>query len=104
MKKMLDCGYALYVDNFYTSVPVTEALLNRKTLICETLRENRKQLPKNSFTKLKKGQHIVKQKRRIVVEKWQDKKKVLKLSTLHFKKPVESNRQTKGRKKKKCLF
>ena len=48
-EKLLDRGHALYVDNFYTSVPLAEALLNRKTLICGTLRKNRKQLPKILF-------------------------------------------------------
>ena len=102
MEKLLDRGHALYVDNFYTSVPLAEALLNRNTLICGTLRKNRKQLPKNIVsTKLKKGQHIAKRKGRIVVEKWQDKREVLMLSTHYSGKMVESNRQTKGGRKKK---
>ena len=49
MEKLLDRGHTLYVDNFYTSVPLAEALLNRKTLICGILRKNRKQLPKILF-------------------------------------------------------
>jgi len=103
MEKLLDRGHALYVDNFYTSVPLAEALLNRKTLICGTLRKNRKHLPKKVVsTKLKKGQHIAQRKGRIVVEKWQDKREVLMLSTHHSGKMVESGRQTKeGEKKKK---
>ena len=48
MKKLLDRGHALYLDNFYTSVSLAEALLNRKTLICGTLRKNKKHLPKKS--------------------------------------------------------
>ena len=48
MKKLLDRGHALYLDNFYTSVPLAEVLLNRKTLICGTLRKNKKHLPKKS--------------------------------------------------------
>ena len=28
MEKLLNCSHALYVDNFYTSVPLAEALLN----------------------------------------------------------------------------
>ena len=50
MEKLLDRGHALYVDNFYTSVSLAEALLNQKTLICGTLRENKKQLPKKIFS------------------------------------------------------
>ena len=49
MEKLLDRGHALYVDNFYTSVPLAEALLNRKTLLCGTVRKNRKHLPKKLF-------------------------------------------------------
>ena len=49
MEKLLDCGHALYVDNFHTSVPLAEALLNRKTLLCGTVRKNRKHLPKKLF-------------------------------------------------------
>ena len=55
MVKLLDRDHALYVDNFYASVPLAKTLLNQKTLICVTLRKNRKDLPKNIvFTKLKK--------------------------------------------------
>ena len=93
MEKLLNRGHALYVDNFYTSIPLVKALLNQKTLICETLRKNRKHLPKKIVsTKIKKGQHIAKQKGHIIVEKWQDKRKVLMLSTHHSGKMVESNR------------
>ena len=63
MEKLLDRGHALYVNNFYTSVPWAEAVLNRKTLICGTLRKNRKQLPKNIVsTKLKKDSTLQNEK------------------------------------------
>ena len=91
-----DRGHALYVDNFYTSVPLAEALLNRKTLLCGTVRKNRKHLPiKVVSTKLKKGQHIAKRKGRIVVEKWLDEREVLMLSTHYSGKMVESTRQNR---------
>ena len=103
MEKLLDRGHALYVDNFYTSVPLAEALLNRKTLLCGTVRKNRKHLPKKVIsTKLKKGQHIAERKGRMVFEKWQDKREVLMLSTHHSGKMVESTRRSRlGNKKKK---
>ena len=103
MEKRLDLGHVLFVDNFYTSVPLAEALLNRKTLLCGTLRKNRKHLPKKVVsTKLKKGQHIAKRKGRIVVEKWQDKREVLMLSTYHSGKMVDSQKQTRqGERKRK---
>ena len=100
MEKLLNRGHALYVDNYYTSVPLAEALLNRKTLLCKKI-ENICQ-KKNISTKLKKGQHIAERKGRIVVEKWQDKRKVLMLSTHHSGKMVESTRRSRlGDKKKK---
>ena len=84
MEKLLDRGHALYADNLYTSVPLAEPLLNRKTLLCGKMRKNRKHLPKKVIsTKLKKEQHIAERKGRIVVEKWQDKREVLMLSAQH---------------------
>ena len=55
MEKLFDRGQAVYVNNFYASVPLAKALLNRKTVICVTLRKNKKHLPKNFVsTKLEK--------------------------------------------------
>jgi len=45
VEKLLDCGRILHVDNFYTSIPLAQQLLERKTLLCGTLRRNRKHLP-----------------------------------------------------------
>ena len=96
IKKLLDRGHALHVDNFYTSVPLAEALLNRKTLMCVILRKNRKHLRKNIVsTKLKKGQHIAKRKGRFVVEKWE----VLMLSS--FRKNGSEQQTNKKREEEK---
>ena len=66
------------------------------------IEEKQKTAPKkHCFYKTKKGQHIAKRKGRIVVEKRQDKREVLMLSTHYSGKMVESNRQTKGGQKKK---
>ena len=37
MEKLSDFGHVLYVDSYYTSAPLAEALLNRKTLLCEKI-------------------------------------------------------------------
>ena len=61
MEKLLDRGHALYVDNFYTSVPLAEALINRKTLNIE---EKQKTAPKKyCFYKTKKRTAHCKTKR-----------------------------------------
>ena len=103
MEKLLGRGHVLYVDNFYTSVSLSEQLLSQKTLLCGTLRKNRKHLPKTVVTKkLKKGQYIAKRKGRIVVEKWNDKRDVLMLTTCHSGRMVAINKPTRqGEIKKK---
>ena len=108
MEKRLDCGHELYVDNFYTSVPLARELLKRKTLLCGTLRRNRKGLPnKVVSTKISKGQCIRPRNGRIVVLKWYDKRDVLMLTTFHPGKLVNSqnkNRKGESIQKPDCIF
>lgn len=54
---LLDQGRMIIADNWYTSIPLAEYLLTRKTDLCRTLRKNRKNIPllvKNK--KLKRGE------------------------------------------------
>ena len=92
IEKLLKCGHALYVDNFYISVPLAEVPQNQKTLICGTLKKKQKTPTKKIVSKKLKGQHIAKQNGRIVVEKWQYKREVLMLLTHHSEKMIESNK------------
>lgn len=45
MMPLLDIEMTLYTDNFYTSLPLTDYLLVRKTYLCGTVRASRKELP-----------------------------------------------------------
>ena len=102
MEKLLDCGRVLYVDNFYTSVPLAEELSKRKALLCGTLRKNRKHLPKKVvLSKSKKGQQIAKRKGRIIVLKWKDKRDVMMLTNCHSAKMITVNRRRRQREEKK---
>jgi hypothetical protein len=76
-------GRIVVVDNFYTSIGLSEVLIEKKTFICGTLRSNRKGLPKCVISsKLKKGQITGKANSKGVrVIKWHDKRAVLMLST-----------------------
>jgi len=79
----LNFGRTVYTVNWYTSVNLAHQLLDRNTHLVGTLRNNRKQSPKDvTLKKLKKGDFIAQQSDRgIVVMKWEDKRDVLVLST-----------------------
>ena len=47
MEAFFDKGYKLYMDNYYTSVPLFEDLERRGMLACGTVRSNRKGLPRD---------------------------------------------------------
>lgn len=81
----LNFGRTVYTDKWYTSVNLAHQLLDRNTHLVGTLRNNRKQNPKDvTSRKLKKGFFIAQQSDRgIVVMKWKDKRDVLVLSTKH---------------------
>ena len=98
MEHYMDVGHELFVDNFYTSVPLAKALLKRKTLLCGTLRRSRKHIPDSVVSaKLKKGEVIRRRNGQIVVLKWYDKRDVLMLTTFHDGKITECNeRNRKG--------
>lgn len=76
-------GRSLYADNFYSSVPLAESLLKKKTYVCGTLRGDRRGLPKEFVKeKIKKGEVEAKENQNGVrIIKWQDKRRVLMLST-----------------------
>ena len=75
-------------DNFYTSVPLAETLLGRKTHLVSTLRKNRfnrKGLPPKVISSvLKVGETVAQQNHSgVVVQKWRDTREVLTLSSKH---------------------
>lgn len=81
----LDAGRILYTDNFYTSIPLAQELLKRKTHLVGTVRKNRKMLPTDvAVARLKVGESIARQNSDgIVVQKWRDRRDVLMMSTKH---------------------
>ncbi|XP_045448807.1 piggyBac transposable element-derived protein 4-like [Melitaea cinxia] len=83
-EELLDQGRMVIADNWYTSIPLAEYLLSRKTNLCGTLRKNRKHLPLLvKKKKLKSGQHIAAQRNNITILKWKDKRDILMISTYH---------------------
>jgi len=108
MDNILDRGHVLYTDNFYTSVPLAQQLLTRKTYLCGTLRKNRKYLPEAvASSNLKKGDVVAHRSDQIVVVKWKDKRDVMMLSTTHAGKIADSgkrNRRGECVKKPDCVL
>lgn len=85
MSKSLNQGHTLFVDNYYTSVELANLLLSKQTHLTGTLRVNRKGVPKKELKeKLEKGDMLcLENNNGIVVTKWNDRREVHMLSTLH---------------------
>ena len=83
MKPLLNQGYCLTVDNFYTSPQLGHLLVQNQTGMYGTVRLNRKNLPVGiKKEKLRKGEVSAYIKNKMVL-KWKDKKDVTLLSTIH---------------------
>ena len=80
MEPLLDMGYHLYTDNWYTAIPLAEFLSSRNTNIAGTVRANRKFLPAGVKQKLPKGDPVAFRKNNLLCIGWHDKKHVILLS------------------------
>lgn len=85
IQELLDEGRTLYIDNFYSSIPLSYKLLERKTHSVGTWRSNRQFFPRDvKDAKLCKGQIIAKESPEgVTVLKWCDKRDVRMISTCH---------------------
>ena len=94
--KLLDKGYHLYMDNYYSSPELMEELYLRSTFSAGTCHSNRKCLPKAvTLAKLKPGQSCFHRAGSLLCIKWCDKRSVLIVSTIHD--AVEVNTGKKDR-------
>lgn len=72
----------LVVDNYYTSVPLCEKMLEKDTYVTGTIQPNRKFLPADMKKKLKdKGDICSSRKGSLLAVNWHDRKQVRLLST-----------------------
>ena len=106
MQGYLNKGHHLYVDNWYTSPALFELLRRNKTGACGTVRKNRKGLPALT-TKLKRGESQYCHTDILLALKWQDKKEVYMLSTIHstaYENSKKIDRKTgEGIRKPSCI-
>ena len=78
--------HCVYMDNFFTSVPLFFHLLQENIYACGTLRSNRRYLPDDLRKVMTKGvgergEYVYRQDGNLVVTVWQDTKPVSMLST-----------------------
>lgn len=82
-------GHIIFTDNFYTSVDLYSKLYLDGCMAVGTLRENRKELPRDSVgkkkelvKKLKRGESLYRQSDNMYCVTWKDTKNVYMLSTV----------------------
>ena len=80
--------YHVFVDNFFSRIPLLRQLFKDDIYAPGTLRSNRKLFPKDFILYVKRGlpqrgEHIFRQDGNIVMFLWQDTKPVLATSTAH---------------------
>ncbi|XP_056419226.1 piggyBac transposable element-derived protein 4-like [Hyla sarda] len=81
---LLDKGYHLYMDNFYSSLPLFQCLAARATVACGTIRKNQRGLPKTHIAQpLPRGESRALCSNNILLLKYKDKRDVLILTSIH---------------------
>ncbi|KAM4702819.1 piggyBac transposable element-derived protein 4-like [Rhinophrynus dorsalis] len=87
---LLNKGYHLYLDNFYTSVPLFKLLYCFETAACGTIRKNRVGFPEQlARTQLRRGETSALRQEELLAVKYRDKKDVCLLTTIHTERTVE---------------
>lgn len=81
LQPYLGKGHSVFLDNWYSSPKLYEELHKQLTGACGTVRKNRQNMPE--FDNLQKGEIIHLHKKNLMALKWQDKRDVHMLSTLH---------------------
>lgn len=99
-------GHALYIDDFYSSLPLAETLYQKGIQVVGTTRPNRKRVPDFILkTKLNRGETVFAWKGNIFIQKWKDKRDIIMLSTRHNAdcKAVVSKNRRKTQPKPSCV-
>lgn len=91
MKDYLGKGHSLYVDNWYTSSVLFNTLHLNQTNSCGTVKKNRKYVPIIP-NKLQTGEISFRSTENLLCMKWQDKREVWMLTTLHYADIVETGK------------
>lgn len=106
-KSILNKGYTLFFDNWYSSPNLFLELHQEKTNIIGIIRSNRQNMPKNIQTKsLKKGECLWKSCNNLLALRWKDKRDVYMISTKHESVEMVEHidKQFKKTMKPKCIL
>ncbi|RZC35708.1 DDE Tnp 1 7 domain containing protein, partial [Asbolus verrucosus] len=105
-KDLLNSGRIIIADNFYTSLDLTNILLENQIHYIGTLRSNRRGNPKEIVNKkLKKGEVFgLENERGVCVMKWRDKRDVHILSAKHTTETVDVQRRNGAVKKPQAII
>ena len=91
---LLGKGYKLFVDNWYTSEALFAYLQEKQTAACGTARKNRLSLPASlKNPRLQKGEHAFWRKGDMLAVRFNDKKEIYFLSTMHQANIVETGKR-----------
>ena len=91
MNGLLGKGYKLFVDNWYTSEALFTYLHEKQTAASGTARKNRLSPPPSlKKPQLQKGEHAFRRKGDMLAVRFNDKKEIYFLSTMHQANIVET--------------
>ena len=106
LQPFLGKGHKLFVDNFYTSVPLFLELLNNGTYAAGTIVANRKCFPeglKAERNKLQIGSYKFATSEKLTACIWRDRRDVLMLTTMHKQSVTTVLKRPKGERNKQPL-
>ena len=94
-------NYHIYMDNYYTSIPLFQEMVAKRFEACGTTRTDRVGMPEEwkkkgkTYQKLKKGEVRTKKIDGIMALQWQDKRTITMLTTMHDNKMVTKRRRSR---------
>lgn len=88
MRPYVNKGHKLFIDNWYTSLPLAEILLSFDTNVCGTIKSNRAGLP-SPLPQLRKNEIEWYHAGKLLFIRWFDKREVRFLSTMHKPRQME---------------
>ncbi|KAJ8963013.1 hypothetical protein NQ314_005620 [Rhamnusium bicolor] len=104
MEPYLNAGHILYVDNWYNSPVLAEALFKKKTHICGTVKPNRLNMP-TFKKKMEVGEVQYFSSDTLLALQWQDKREVTMLTSCHSGCKIKAtNSRGKEVEKPKCII